>query len=564
MPVPQDRRRYRRILRFFAGVIGQFILLDLLLARLPLVGNRIRRSRTERLRHMARRFRALAVAMGGVLIKLGQFLSARVDVLPPEITQELAGLQDEVPAEDWSQITAALRQELGDVSTHFAMIEETPLAAASLGQAHRARLHATEGNQPVVIKVQRPGIEEIVRIDLGALRVVAGWIMRYRPIRRRANVPALMEEFAQTLWQELDYEAEAANAKRFAQIFAADRDVRVPQIYQRHSTGRVLTLENVEGLRIDDVAGIRAAGISPTILAERLLDIYFKQVFQEGFFHADPHPGNIFVRALPHPAGQAADLAADAPTPFQITFIDFGMMGNIKKVMSDNLQRILLAVAKRDAAALTQIYSDMGFFLPSADLDRITQAQEAVLTRIWGRSLQEMARPSPDEIRELTGEFKDILRAFPFQIPQDFIYLGRAVGMLSGLTSQLHPDVNLWTQMEKYALEIVGDERFKLFDFDFLRAELQGLLAVPVQVRRLIELAERGRLQVRSVEDPKTVRRLERLERRLAHLNQSVLIASGLLGGVLLYNGGNTNMALGFWGVATVLWLLGRRENPIS
>lgn len=561
-PVNQERRRYRRILRFFGGAIGQFILLDLLLGRLPIVGERIRRTRTGRLRHIARRFRVLAVTMGGVLIKLGQFLSARVDVLPLEITQELAGLQDEVPAEPWDKIAATLQKELGDVSAYFALIEETPLAAASLGQAHRARLHASEGNQSVVLKVQRPGIEQIVRIDLEALRVVARWIMRYRPIRRRANVPALMEEFAKTLWEELDYRAEASNAERFARIFADEDDVRVPQVYHQHSTARVLTLENVEGLRIDDVEGIRAAGISLTVLAERLLDIYFRQVFQEGFFHADPHPGNIFVRALPGPMRESSERAADAPMPFQITFIDFGMMGNIQKVMSDNLQRILLAVAKRDAAALTQIYSDMGFFLPGADLERITEAQEAVLARIWGRSLHEMTRPSPEEIRELASEFKDILRAFPFQIPQDFIYLGRAVGMLSGLTSQLHPDVNLWAQMEKYAVEIIGDERFKLFDFEFLRTELQSLLAVPVQVRRLIQLAEGGRLQVRAVEDPKAARRLDRLEQRLGRLNQTVLVAAGLLGGVWLYNAGNTNMAIGFWGVAGLLWWVGRRDSP--
>ncbi|MEM7126485.1 MAG: AarF/UbiB family protein [Chloroflexota bacterium] len=567
--VSRDHRRYQRILRFFAGVIGQFILLDLLLGRLPIIGGRIRNSRTTRLRRMARRFRTLAIEMGGVLIKLGQFLSARVDVLPIEITQELAGLQDEVPAEAWPQIAAALHQELGDVSARFATIEEAPLAAASLGQAYRAQLHPTEGNHAVVLKVQRPGIDEIVRVDLDALRVVARWTMRYRPIRRRANVPELMEEFAKTLWAELDYQAEAANAQRFAQIFADDDDVRVPKIYHQHSTGRVLTLENVEGLRIDDVAEIRAAGISPTILAERLLDIYFKQVFREGFFHADPHPGNIFVRAVPraiedseeNSTRNSTELHAGGSTSFQITFIDFGMMGNIQSIMSDNLQRILLAVAKRDAAALTQIYNDMGFFLPGADLDRITEAQEEVLGRIWGRSLQEMARPSPDEIRELSGEFKDIIRAFPFQVPQDFIYLGRAVGMLSGLTSQLHPDVNLWAQMEKYAVEIIGDERFKLFDFDFLRTEFQDLLAVPVQVRRLIQLAEGGRLQVRSVEDPKAARRLDQLERHLGRLNQTVLTAAGLLGGVWLYNAGNTNVAIGFWVVAGILWWSGRRQG---
>ncbi len=545
-----DRRRYRRILRFFAGMIGHLILLDIVLGRLPFIRQRIQASRAARLRRMARHFRTLAVTMGGVLIKLGQFLSARVDVLPAEITEELAGLQDEVPPVPFGAIEVALQQELGSISAHFVDFESIPLAAASLGQAHRARLRNDRGElSNVVVKVQRPGIEDVVRTDLAALRVVARWVMRYKPIRRRANVPALMEEFARTLWEELDYYAEAANAERFAQLMAGETDVAVPAVYHAHSTSRVLTLENVEGIRIDNVTAMQAAGISPTAVAERLLDVYFKQVFQEGFFHADPHPGNIFVRPRPRPP----EATIETPTPFQITFIDFGMMGNIQTLMGENLRRILLAVAKRDAAALTQIYSDMGFFLAGADLDRITEAQEAVLGRLWGRSLQEMARPSREEVQELGSEFKDLLREFPFQVPQDFIYLGRAVGMLSGLTSQLHPDVNLWTQMERYALEIVGNEGAKLFAPDLLLAELRTLIAVPGQMRRLLQLAETGKLQVRTVEDIGTTRRLARLERRVNRLNTTVLASAALVAGTLLYTNGNTVVALLFWGIAGVL-----------
>lgn len=550
----EDRRRYRRILWFFGGIIGHFIVLDLLVGRLPFIGGRIRTSRPARFQQIARRFRALAIEMGGVMIKLGQFLSARVDVLPAEITAELAGLQDEVPPVPFPAIMAALQTELGDVTSRFAEIEERPLAAASLGQAHRATL---QGNSPggaskVVVKVQRPGIEEVVRTDLAALRVVARWIMRYKPIRRRANVPALMEEFARTLWEELDYRAEAANAERFARIFAGEADVAVPKVYHEHSTGRVLTLENVEGIRINDVAAMCAVGIEPTAVAERLLDVYFKQVFQEGFFHADPHPGNIFVRLRPRPV----NAPTDGPTPFQITFIDFGMMGNIQSLMGENLRRVLLAVAKRDARALTQIYQDMGFFLPGADLDRITEAQEAVLGRIWGRSLQEMTRPSADEIKELGSQFKDLLREFPFQVPQDFIYLGRAVGMLSGLTSQLHPEVNLWTQMEKYALEIVGNEGLKLFSPTVLIDEARSILAVPAQMRRLIQLAESGQFQVRTVEDAGVVRRLTQVERRIARLNTSIMASASLLAGALLYSTDHIFLGLGFWGMAGLLWVV--------
>jgi len=552
-----DRRRYRRILRFFASMIAHLIVLDILLGRLPFIRQSIQASRPARLRRMSRQFRTLAVTMGGVLIKLGQFLSARVDVLPAEITEELAGLQDEVPPVPFDAIAVALQQELGGIAAHFVDFEQHPLAAASLGQAHRARLrNVLDEPINVVVKVQRPGIEDVVRTDLAALRVVARWVMRYKPIRRRANVPALMEEFARTLWEELDYRAEAANAERFAHLFVGEDDVAVPVVYRAHSTGRVLTLENVEGIRIDNVTAMQAAGISPPAVAERLLDVYFKQVFQAGFFHADPHPGNIFVRPRPRPP----EAAAEEPTPFQITFIDFGMMGNIQTLMGENLRRILLAVAKRDAASLTQIYSDMGFFLPNADLDRITEAQETMLGRLWGRSLQEMARPSREEVQELGSEFKDLLREFPFQVPQDFIYLGRAVGMLSGLTSQLHPDVNLWTQMERYALEIVGDQSSKLFSSDVVLAELRSLLTVPVQMRHLIQLAETGELQVRTVADPSTIRRLDRLERRVNRLNTTVMASAVFLAGTLLYTNGDMTLALVFWGIAGVLVVVSMAE----
>jgi predicted unusual protein kinase regulating ubiquinone biosynthesis (AarF/ABC1/UbiB family) len=568
-----DPRRYRRILRFFAGIIGHLLLIDILLGRLPWVRGWVQRSRPTRLRTMARRFRALAIAMGGVLIKLGQFLSARVDVLPTEITEELAGLQDEVPAVPYPAIAAVIEQELGDSLAHLVDIEQRPLAAASLGQAHRARLRrpaaavqdeadTTALHSPisVVVKVQRPGIEEVVRTDLAALRVVARWAMRYKPLRRRANVPALMEEFARTLWEELDYRAEAANAERFAAIFAEEADVAVPHVYHGYSTGRVLTLENVEGIRIDNVVGMRAVGIEPTVVAERLLDIYFKQVFQAGFFHADPHPGNIFVRPRPRstesePTAGTDSVAATA-TPFQITFIDFGMMGNIQALTGENLRRVLLAVARRDTQTLTQVYNDMGFFLPGADLERITEAQEALLGRLWGRSLQEMARPSRAEVQELGSQFKDLLREFPFQVPQDFIYLGRAVGMLSGLTSQLHPGINLWTQMERYALEIVGDERVGLFSFAVIMDEVRALLAVPGQVRRLVQLATAGKLQVHTLEDAGAIRRLDRLERRVNRLNTTLISSAALVAGALLYTNENTLLASVFWLIAGLSWLL--------
>lgn len=527
--------RYRRILFFFAAVTLHVGWWDLLLGRLPLLNRWAQASRPQRYRRWSRRFRQLALEMGGVMIKLGQFLSARVDVLPIEITGELQGLQDEVPAEEAGRMMAVLAQELGNLDDHFACVEEQPLAAASLGQAHRGWLRPTmpgsERGEAVVIKVQRPGIENLVQIDLAALRVVARWLMGYRPIRRRADVPRLLAEFAKTLWEELDYEAEAGNAERFAEMYAQDGRIYIPAVYRQHSTRRVIVLEDVEAIKITDVTAMVAAGIAPSEVAEAILDAYFRQVFRENFFHADPHPGNLFVRPrtdLPWQPG-------DGPRPFWLIFVDFGMVGRVPELVGQNLRRAIISVMQRDAAQLTNAYNDLGFFLPGADLERITEAQTAVLERIWGRNLLDLARPDPAEVQELGQEFRDLLFDFPFQVPQDFIYLGRAMGMISGLVSQLDPEINPWYQLERYGEALLAGEGVEAFSAESLLELIRPYLHTPAQIHQLVDLALSGKLRVQTGYDRESMRQLTRLEKRLKQLNWTIWGATGLIVAGLLY-----------------------------
>lgn len=536
-------RRYRRIVTFFGGIILHVIWWDLLVARLPLLGGRARQTRPERLQDWSRRFRFLAVEMGGVMIKLGQFLSSRVDVLPAEVTNELKGLQDEVPPVPWRQIQTVLREELGSMHGRFSAIEETPVAAASLGQAHRAWLlpgaDSTAVRGPsVIVKVQRPGIEELVRVDLAALDVVARWLMRYKPIGRRADVPALMREFAETLWQELDYVSEADNAERFKRMHADDPRIYIPVVYREHSTGRVVVLEDVESLKIADVDALKAAGIHPPDVADALLNAYFKQVFLEGFFHADPHPGNLFVRPVEAEASGGDEEEDEGPRPFQIIFIDFGMVGVVPGLISENLSKIVISVTQRDARRLTEAYQDLGFFLPSADLERITEAQSTILDRIYGRNLLDLAQPDPREVQELSGEFRDLLFDFPFQVPQDFIYLGRAISMVSGLVTQLDPDINPWYQIEKYGEELIrkqGAETLQGLDREAILELVQPYLGLPPRVLRIVELMESGRLAIQDQPSRATVKHQERLEKRVRQLSLSILGAAGMLSATLLY-----------------------------
>ncbi|MCB8979343.1 MAG: AarF/ABC1/UbiB kinase family protein [Ardenticatenaceae bacterium] len=530
--------RFRRILTFFARVILHLVVWDIIGGRLPLVRTAVRSSRPRRFRRWAHRFRELALNMGGVMIKLGQFLSARVDVLPPEITEELQGLQDEVTPEPSGRMISVIRAELGPLEARFARFEEQPMAAASLGQTHRAwlkpRADEEEVGTAVVVKVQRPNIAAIVETDLAALRIVARWTMRYKPIARRADVPALMEEFAKTLWEELDYRAEVENAERFAEMYADDPRVYIPAMYRQHCADRVIVMENVESPKITDIAAMEAAGINPAEVAETLLDVYFDQVFGEGFFHADPHPGNLFIRPRPDvPWPPEDEDKIGRGRPFWLIFVDFGMVGRVPSLMGDNLRQVLVSVTQRDGRKLTEAYQNLGFFLPGADMVRIAEAQNAVLDRIWGRNLLDLSRPDPAEIEELGQEFRDLLFDFPFQIPQDFIYLGRALGIVSGLVAQLDEQINPWYYIEKYGEALVASRDGQRFGLETAWQLVRPYLNTPAQVQRLLTLAENGRLRVQTDRD--TLRQYERIEKRIGQLGWSILGAAGMLSGTLLY-----------------------------
>ncbi|MEJ2597414.1 MAG: AarF/UbiB family protein, partial [Anaerolineales bacterium] len=449
------RARYRRIVLFFARVISSFIFWDLFLARLGLRGW-ARRTRPERMQHHAVAFRKLAIEMGGVMIKVGQFLSARVDVLPIEVTVELADLQDEVPPADFEGIRREAERELGGpLQEIFASFEATPLAAASLGQVHLARLHPgdnptiqdEQGNPilDVVVKVQRPGIADVINTDLAALRTVGNWLKRYRPISRRANVPALLDEFTRTLYEEIDYLAEGRNAETFATNFSGQSDIRVPRVDWTHTTQRVLTLENVWSIKITDYEAITAAGIDRSEVAVRLLDTYLQQIFEDGFFHADPHPGNLFVRPLPATAEDTS------PRAWQLTFIDFGMVGRVPSQIKEGLREMLIGVGTQDAHRVVQSYQTLGILLPGADLESLERAESKIFERFWGKNMTELSRIDPAEMRDLMAEFRELVYTLPFQVPQDIIFLVRTVSILSGMCTGLNPNFNLFDQLVPYA-----------------------------------------------------------------------------------------------------------------
>ena len=514
---PNLRQRRSRILRFFTRAIVSAIFWDVIVRNF---GGRGWASRTALVRymHMARRFRLLAIDLGGVMIKLGQFISSRVDILPKEIIDELASLQDEVPPEPFDRIQALIEAELGrSITEVFGSFDRDPIAAASLGQAHRVTLK-TDGS--AIVKVQRPGIEPIVAVDLTALRSVLGWLKRYGPIRRRADLDQLFDEFRRTLYEELDYLAEGRNAERFAANFQDWPEIRIPQIHWELTTRRVLTMEDIGAIKISDVAAYAAQGVAAADVAQTLFRFYLQQIFVTGYFHADPHSGNLFV----------APKQVAGVTTFTLNVVDFGMVGSISTQLKAQLRDGFIGIASRDVHRVVKAMDASGWLLPSADRHAIERAAEQVFKRFWGISMGDLKNLDMAEMRGFASEFRSLLYEFPFQIPANLLFLGRALGILSGLATQIDPHFNVFASAAPFAEKMVADETGSFF-----RAALdqsleigKAIVHLPVQIDRLTDMVMRGELRF-------TVNDTDRLIKEMHHMNRSMirlqwtLISLGLL-----------------------------------
>ncbi len=536
--------RYYRIVTFFGLLFFRLIFWEVAMRRF--LGDQfVAKRRPQSWRRYSRNFRRLATDMGGVMIKLGQFVSSRVDILPPEITDELQGLQDQVPVVPFDYIKKTVETEVGPIEERFLWFSEEPVAAASFGQVHRAQLKTGER---VVVKIQRPNLNDLVHTDLSALAAVARLAMHWNAIRRRANVPSLLDEFSRVLWEELDYLAEADHALTFASMFGSDPGIYVPAVYLAYTTAMVLTLEDVTSIKISDYKVIEEAGISRRDVASRLLNCYLRQIFDFRFFHADPHPGNLFVYPLP----RSQNGSGPSSQEFYLIFVDFGMVGRLTPQLQEGLRDTLIAVATQDAKALVASYMKLGVLLPETNMERLEAATQAVFSKVWGLNMTEMANMPIEEVTEVAREFSDLLLSMPFQMPQDFIYLSRAVGILSGMCTGLDPHFDPWREMQPFTQKLLSENASSSpinagtlqLGIKLVRDFVTRAYKLPTLADNVLSRAERGELQVKMLPDADLKQQMNRIESMTSQLMLGIVFGTLTLASTLLYVNHEQNLGI--------------------
>jgi len=363
--------------------------------------------------------------LGATFIKLGQALSTRPDLVPPEYVAQLAKLQDAAPPVAFEQVCQIVCDELGQApQSLFADFDPQPVASASIGQAHAGTLR---DGQQVIVKVQRPSVAEQVERDLEILAGMAEWAAAHTDFWRDYNLPALVDEFAYTLRNELNCRREGQNADRFRRNLASDPGAYIPRIYWEFTTGRVLTLERVSGTKITDLGALDAAGIERHALAENAVRLMLREVFEFGFFHADPHPGNFFVR----PDGA-------------IALIDFGMVGRLDDRLQAALLKVGMAVARQDAGRLTDVFFELGVAGGRVRREVLRLDLDHFLSLYAGRSIKELAAG------QTVNEVMAVALRHKLQLPSELVMLLRVVSMSEGLGAQLDPDFRLFEFASPY------------------------------------------------------------------------------------------------------------------
>jgi len=362
--------------------------------------------------------RQILTQLGPTYIKVGQALSTRPDLVRKDFLDELIKLQDQLPPFPTEIARAIIEQELDrSIEEMYSEFSAEPVAAASLGQVYQGRLRTGEA---VAIKVQRPGLLPILTLDLYLLRWSAGWLEGWLPLNLGHDLTMIVDEFGTKLFEEIDYVNEGRNAEKFAANFQNDITIKVPAIYWRYSGQHVLTLEWINGFKLTDLQQIRESNLNENSLIEIGVTAGLRQLLEFGFFHADPHPGNLFAM----PSGQMA-------------YIDFGMMDQLSEEMKETLVDAVVHLINQDYEALTQDFVKLGFLTPDIDIRPLVPAIEAVMGNALGASVSDF------NFRSVTDQFAALMYEYPFRLPAKFALIIRSLVTQEGIALSLNPDFKI-------------------------------------------------------------------------------------------------------------------------
>ncbi len=455
--------------------------------------------------------------LGPTFIKLGQLFSTRADLFPAEYVEELSKLQDRVPAFGYDRVEEIIQRDLGKtIPELFASFERLPLAAASLGQVHRAKLYTGE---EVVVKIQRPGLKKLFTIDLEILRGIAKYFQNHPKWGAQGrDWIGIYDECCKILWEETDYILEGQNADTFRRNFRAQNWVMVPRVYWRYSSIRTLTLQYLPGIKISHYEGLEAAGLDRQIIARQSATAYLQQLLTDGFFHADPHPGNVAID----------------PTTGALIFYDFGMMGTIAPGTKEKLMDTLLAVANKNADQVVRGLVALGAVAENADPDPIRRSIQYLLDNFLDRPLEAQS------IAQISDDLYDIAYGQPFRFPATFTFVMRAFSTIEGVGKGLDPDFNFMTAAQPFAFEIMNngnspDANGFLAEIGRQAAQVgTSALGLPRRIEDTINKLERGDLRVR-VKSSETDRYLRRLGAMQQTTNYAILVATFTLSATMLF-----------------------------
>lgn len=511
---PRYLRRYRQIVEILADYGFGAVLAQMRLSDRLNIPRRWRRRRDIPGDAMTnpRRLRRAMEDLGPTFIKFGQILSTRSDIMPPEYLEELSYLQDEVPPVSWEQAREVVETELGaPIEDLFAQVDPVPIASASLAQVHVARL---VGGEEVVVKIQRPNIEKTVNLDLDIIYDLAQTAQQRIGAASRFEVGDLAEEFASALRTEMDFRREAWNADRFRKNFEDENRLTVPKIYWDYSTKRLLVMERLKGIKIDNLEALKAAGYSPQRLSRYAADFALKEVLIDGFFHADPHPGNMLI--LP---GEVIGL------------LDFGTVGRLDDKDRANLARLFIAGVQLDAEAIVDQLQRMGVADYKVDRIGLERDLKRILTRYYGLPIYEI------DAREISKAVQPILYEYKLSIPTDYYLLMKTVVMMQGVGLRLDPDFDIFETAQPYMGKLFrrmwlpsswGPEVVQMaLDWkDFATI-------LPRKTSRILEQVERGQLTVQA-ELPQLETIINTIDRLINRIIFSVLVAALLVALALL------------------------------